>query len=123
MKMIARECVCPIDFWIGAMRSEEIVEAAQREGDRFGDDGQYRRSIVDLMNVIEQAAHPVFRRLGWEGDIRSGPYWFFVPHQPFDVSLGYALKQDNNGQTFVAVPEVSRDLYDGSVREPITFEI
>ena len=46
------------------------------------------------------------RLIGWEGDIRDGPYVFGLPGGTHgtNMKVGFVWKQENNGQTFVASP-------------------
>ncbi len=38
-----------------------------------------------------------------KGDTREGPFYFAVPSDT-EMALGYVLKQDNNGNCFIASP-------------------
>ncbi len=42
---------------------------------------------------------------GWEGDIREGPFVFFLPFpDSSEMSFAFIFKQDNNGDTMVVSP-------------------
>jgi hypothetical protein len=61
---------------------------------------------VDWAPMWEQAKK-LARQIGWEGDIRTGPYVTVIPnipgnYCPCDVLI--AWNQDNNGATFIASP-------------------
>ena len=89
----------PIDFWIGAMTEDELFAAAERA---FPDENAPHR-VARKIRALERLARDGFRGLGWEGDVREGPYYFGLPTE-HELTFGYALKQDNNGTTFVAAP-------------------
>lgn len=87
----------PIDFWEGAMTGGDLLSTMRTWRGDLGAVIGYLSSVDEL----ERSAQDGFRELHWEGDIREGPYYFAVPGEA-DMIPGYALKQDNNGTTFVA---------------------
>ena len=80
--------ITPIDLWWGAIHEKDL-------GPLLNSD-----EIVELIKKAQTA----FLDLGWDGDISEGPYYFALP-QDVETSIGYMLKQDNSGNTFVASPE------------------
>ena len=57
-----------------------------------------------VRSTFARAQH-LAKRLGWEGDIREGPYFAPLPENDTHPSAFLlAWKQDNNGATFVASP-------------------
>lgn len=98
----------PVDRWIGVFSAKRLNDLVVSFGE-----GREREKIcptewVDLgqeLARLKLEAEEAFRRIGWEGDIREGPFYFAVPHPATNsMQLGYVLKQDNNGMTFVASP-------------------
>jgi hypothetical protein len=51
-----------------------------------------------------ERAQFIARRVGWEGDVREGPWFCPLPAEGSDETFLIVWKQDNNGQTFVASP-------------------
>lgn len=98
-------CTSPIDWWDGTLSLKEFV--AQMAG-QAGDPGVVEPG-VHLMNRLVELGRDLtdamdgFKAAGWEGDVREGPFVFSVPAES-DMQWGLALKQDNNGTTFVASP-------------------
>lgn len=92
--------IAPIDFWHGVLTGEELLTTIYRQGEpHFAQIAHECQEIARLVAKAEGA----FRQMGWEGDIREGPFFFAVPAEPA-MLLGYVLKQDNNGSCFVASP-------------------
>jgi hypothetical protein len=77
----------PFDFWDGWLTEKEYLQRSERPV------GYYSFRAV----AFERA-----RAMGWEGDIREGPYVAGLPYEERDIIV--AWKQDNNGQTFIASP-------------------
>lgn len=90
--------VGPIDFWNMLAMHEADALAVVARGE-----------IPDIEAIQEMldfrdAARDAFTELDWEGDCRGeegAPRFFAVPADGF-IAIGYVLKQDNNGCTFVA---------------------
>ena len=107
--------IAPIDFWCGALTRDEL-EASIEDSYESGSRDHVKKSVGLLIAKSEQA----FRKIGWEGDVRDGPYFFAVPSDT-QMDLGYVLKQDNNGNCFVASPvELSERMV--SIFDQITIE-
>ena len=51
-----------------------------------------------------EKAQKIAQELGWEGDIREGPYVSMLPVVSDWSEILIAWKQDNNGTTFIAAP-------------------
>ena len=91
----------PIDFWAGAFNAKDLlVSTWDDEGGESADDVL---AIAKELAKLESAAQRGFRAIGWEGDIVDGPFFFALPDEG-SFSIGYVLKQGNNGATFVASP-------------------
>lgn len=91
----------PIDFWEGWKTEAEYL-ASLNTSDAFGDptsDGlaaYYKRL---------GAAQLLAKGVGWEGDIREGPFVSGIPTPgSCDSEILIGWKQDNNGDTFIASP-------------------
>ena len=89
----------PIDWWHGFQAVGDYIEHMKSELNAFGDTFNTTRFISDLMELA-----PLFARAGWEGDIREGVYLAGLPTDEPDTELIFALKQKNNGSTFIASP-------------------
>ena len=96
----------PIDHWIGwsTLRGAALaqVDDAQTEDHGYAYSQEW---LIDHMGNQLEAAKKMFLELGWEGDIREGPYVTAIPlTDECNFGLLFALKQDNNGQTFIWSP-------------------
>jgi len=88
----------PIDHWNGWHKPSDLFRSMA-----FTLDTEWLDPL-DWASAWSQAQKLAIK-LGWEGDIREGPYVTVLPDQggstpPFVI----AWKQDNNGTTFVASP-------------------
>ena len=91
----------PIDFWPGWLTEQEYLANLEA---RYipGDVATKHREYYERLG----AAKALARRLGWEGDMREGPYIAGFPGRDgHDDGIIIAWKQDNNGDTFVVSPE------------------
>lgn len=88
----------PIDHWIGWHKPSDIFRALLAEWDcEWLRPADWERS----WNKAQKLA----LRLGWDEDIRTGPFVTVIPDQEGSMPpflIGW--KQDNNGTTFVASP-------------------
>lgn len=106
----------PIDDWSGWMDKAALMSSlafvdfhehppALTISEKIKHD--LRRS-KEALGDFEALAMAAARTVGWEGDIRDGPYFSALPPKAFDnycfVAVMMALKQDNNGQTFIVSP-------------------
>lgn len=92
--------IAPIDYWYGALTEDELLSTVHRSGaPGFEHTAEMRTHIASLVKKAEEA----FTSIGWEGDIRDGPFFFAIPGDA-SMRLGYMLKQDNNGNCFIASP-------------------
>ena len=66
----------------------------------WGTIAQVCKHVAELKSKAEAA----FKTIEWDGDVREGPYYFALPSDT-DLSIGYIIKQENNGACFVASPE------------------
>lgn len=88
--------LAPIDHWSGWQRPEDVFKI------RVDDE---ERHTAEHWASLWQEARRLAEMLGWEGDIRQGPYVTVLPVVDGWVSpVIVAWKQDNNGTTFVASP-------------------
>lgn len=92
-------CIQPIDFWFGAMTDKQLLDTEWMSY-HWGNLAGICKHLADL----EERAKAAFKLIGWEGDVREGPYYFALPGET-EMTLGYIIKQDNDGTTFVASPE------------------
>jgi hypothetical protein len=90
----------PIDFWFGALTDEQLLESAWGNYKDWGHMAAVCKEVAELKGQAEAA----FKTINWEGDVREGPYFFALPGGT-DLSIGYIIKQENNGNCFVASPE------------------
>lgn len=91
--------ISPIDFWAGALSVKGIVAAL----DDYECAPDHLKRVLNDLAALEKLAKSGFRKLGWEGDATAGPSYFALPSET-EFVFGYALKQSNNGSTFVASP-------------------
>src|SRR3990167_1101125 len=87
-----------IDFWDGW----QTLDRLQWHDDGWGEDTDATRLLL-LANRVRSCGAG-FRQYGWEGDVRSG-HWMVsgLPDPDSATSrLMFAVKQDNNGTTFLA---------------------
>jgi hypothetical protein len=102
----------PIDFF---QHSVPIEHLARQELDDYFSTGQDKavygiakhgpNKPLGIVEKWEKAKYLIATELNWEGDYRNGegPCAFVVPvEEGFDV--GFVIKQDNNGCTFIASP-------------------
>ena len=93
-------CLIPIDFWQGWHRPSALFRVADDIiNDGIHDPDDWKRQW--------ELAQAIATDMGWEGDIREGPYVTVIPDQPGNYSdppILIAWKQDNNGTTFIASP-------------------
>lgn len=90
----------PIDFWSGWMREDEYLQSLVREHHSSGGLATAIRGYEDFRDEGFQMA----RKIGWEGDIRQGPFIAGLPTYDGDGLIMIAWKQDNNGETFILSP-------------------
>lgn len=97
-----------IDDFVGAMSRSELTRLLSVE------DSEVLLECIDVIQAFENKAMVEFRRLGWEGDLRQGPFFFVVPVIT-GMAIGIIYKQDNNGDTFVASPVALPHLAEGKL--------
>lgn len=90
----------PIDYWFGALTDKQLLDSAW---DNYQDRGTIAEVCKHLAE-LKAKAEAAFKTIEWEGDVREGPYYFALPSDT-DLSIGYIVKQENNGNCFVASPE------------------
>jgi hypothetical protein len=85
-------CVPTLDLWSGWQKSEDVFKL------RVFDDGTAHDASRCGAKFKDLAV-----KVGWEGDIREGPFVAVLPDEGGVLSpVIIAWKQDNNGTTFVA---------------------
>ena len=88
--------ITPIDYWAGAMTREVLLRTMTDNWDSLAD-------VCRRLDTLQSKAEEVFKKLKWEGDVCNEPYYFAIPNE-HDMAIGFIVKQDNNGSTFVASP-------------------
>lgn len=88
----------PIDFWPGWMKEADYLASVKNYDDLVGD------SFVDDYTILRREALDEAKRVGWEGDIREGPFVSGLPSDLGEIRVMMAWKQDNNGTTWIASP-------------------
>ena len=88
----------PIDYWLGWMKEADYLASAKDYDDMIGN------TFVDDYKALKLKAFAQAKSVGWEGDIREGPYVTGLPSDSGEVYVMLGWKQDNNGTTFIASP-------------------
>lgn len=92
----------PIDVWFGWTHLDDVLATASKPLDERIDLCPY--STTTLQNTLTRAQR-LAEALGWDGDLREGPYFSRLPENDFyPGSFLLAWKQDNNGTTYIASP-------------------
>lgn len=93
--------VPPIDYWNGWTEEKEFLRSFVQEHEYELDWLAYR---VKAYSAFRKAALELAKRMGWEGDICSGPYVAAVPTGDCESDFMIAWKQSSNGDTFIVSP-------------------
>ncbi len=90
----------PIDYWTGWRSSADALPEHEFEEEVRG------QQAAEVERRCEHALEQFRARTGWEGDIREGPFVSGLPplHGGSESDLMVAVKQDNNGLTFIWSP-------------------
>lgn len=90
-----------IDFWPGWLAEEQFLD--QLKAIYTSDDAE---KATGEYEELKQSAFLLAKKVGWEGDIREGPFVAGLPTDMIanDGKIMIAWKQDNNGDTFVVSP-------------------
>jgi len=91
----------PIDYWFGAITGEQLLATAW---ERCHQDWNNIVEICREVATLKTEAEAAFKTISWEGDITEEPYYFALPRRT-NMSIGYIIKQSNNGNCFIASPE------------------
>lgn len=106
--------VDPIDFWDGWMDKSAFLLSLIEEDDEpppswltvSQNIARKLKRSQEILGAFEVAAKVVAPLIGWEGDIREGPYFSVLPGNSRDnnvcVPIIMAFKHNNNGTTFIA---------------------
>lgn len=99
----------PIDDWFGWQPYEDTLEKAYSEQAEWKNEKREPfDGIPDYVGLLQRLAtksHLGFAKYcGWEGDTTGGEYIAGFPADHSGPSILFALKQSNNGTTFVASP-------------------
>lgn len=108
--------IAPIDFWDGALTASQLIS---NMGERVSTWEVY--SVAHALHELEVRAQQAFRKIGWEGDVRTGPLFFALPGDN-TMELGCMIKQDNNGSTFIASPHPLPWLAEGALYKSVDTE-
>lgn len=92
----------PIDFWPGWLKEDAYLAGL---GNVYRAEGEVE-SAIEHYNRQKARAFFLAGKVGWEGDVREGPFIAGLPtDEPGeDGKVMIAWKQDNNGDTFVVSP-------------------
>lgn len=105
----------PIDIWAGAMTGEELLKSLWG---RFPNEWTSIGVVCRELHNLAMTAQEAFEKIGWEGDIAGGPYYFAVPFE-VELRVGFMIKQSNNGSCFVAspipLPHLEENAFENSV--------
>jgi hypothetical protein len=93
--------VSPIDHWSFWVRLDAIPRTS---GDRLDDFDGLDAVTRDEVEARLDAARPTLIKLGWEGDMRAGPFVTGFPAIDGWPEYLIGFKQDNNGETFIISP-------------------
>lgn len=97
--------IAPIDFgWDmqSTVHATATAIATREVGERLSSSTSGGVSL-DHFFAAWESAQDAAREEGWEGDFRGDPTVFWIPSDTeFDV--GFVIKQDNNGTTYVVSP-------------------
>lgn len=112
----------PIDFWSGAMTGRQLIESAWDTHAPLGHAEAWAStaSFCQMVEVLAEKAEKGFASIGWEGDVREGPFYFALPSDG-SLLIGYMIKQDNNGSCFVASPR-RLEFLDAIADRPVAVE-
>ena len=83
----------PIDFWEGWSSADEMMSAPYHDVSHWGPDNVRKRVW---------AAEDAARAAGWEGD--GQPRISMIPTDDVVCEIIVAIKQSNNGTTFIVSP-------------------
>lgn len=83
----------PIDYWEGWNSPNELASSMYREASAWGPD-----DVRDRLFAAEDAA----RAAGWEGDGKA--HFSMLPIDDVSCEIVVAIKQANNGTTFIVTP-------------------
>lgn len=104
----------PIDFWFGALTQKQLLDSMLTDTR----DWEVIARDCNKVGALEKKAREAFATIGWEGDVREGPFYFAILRDS-DMALGYIVKQENNGNCFIASPEalpyLDQDAFDQAV--------
>jgi|SRR6516164_6932518 hypothetical protein len=92
----------PIDMWFGWTPLQKVLAIASKP---FSERGDWCHHSAGKLEYALAHAQQLAKLLGWERDMREGPYFSPLPENDTDpAAFLLAWKQDNNGTTFVASP-------------------
>ena len=91
-----------IDFWPGWLSEDEFKDHLSKR--YFTPDAP--ANAWSAYEAFRYQAFELAKKVGWEGDIREGPFIAGLPTHDTgdDGHFMIAWKQDNNGDTFVVSP-------------------
>lgn len=107
----------PIDTWSVGMTGKDLLFTLNQYASSLDEMAANARKLSNL----EKDARESFMRIGWEGDVTAGPFFFSVPGHEWE--FGYILKQSNNGATFVASPREMPELESLSLHAPYVLSV
>lgn len=98
--------LAPIDFWTGWLTEEQYLLQLAGEAIRSENYTATLEQIAARYLQQKAAALSQAKSMGWEGDMREGPFIAGLPPDApgADGQIMIAWKQRNNGETFVVSP-------------------
>lgn len=103
MELFIYERSEPIDFFQGAIPFGQYLLQIQCEHPcQKESKALTSEAIKRLVEAISRLAR-AFRK--WEGDVRDEVYVFGLPTEDYMLEVGYIIKQDTSGTTFIVSPK------------------
>jgi hypothetical protein len=102
----------PIDLWEKLRTVDEYCGSIlsivnpfiEKDGGAYGDGEVNLEKFHHILQSLQEAME-LAQKVGWDGDIREGPFIFLLPDvEHGEMKFGFIWKQDNDGITFIASP-------------------
>lgn len=103
MELFIYERSEPIDVFQGAIPFGQYLLQIQCENScQEESKALTNEAIKRLVEAISRLARVFWK---WEGDVRDEVYVFGLPTEDYMLEVGYIIKQDNDGTTFIVSPK------------------